>query len=160
MKTTLIVDGYNAINAIPEAREKLKEGLERARKTILIISKEYARRSGYITDICVVFDGDDKYRYLDAIDISRGKSYLFSPIGGGDDKIIDMVKQYSSKGKVVLASNDNYVRNNSRVYGASVISSEELYKRVKKPSRGGSPKKITRKMEKEITNEYKRHLGI
>jgi predicted RNA-binding protein with PIN domain len=31
MKTTLIVDGYNAINAIPETRKMLKDNLLSAR---------------------------------------------------------------------------------------------------------------------------------
>ena len=161
MATTLVVDGYNAINAIPEVQKKLKTSLKSARSTILAISKEYARSSGYITDVRVVFDGSDKNRRKEAR-MPHGKNLVFSGTGKGDEKIIETVKKCAQKGKVVLASNDNYVRNNARAYNAKIISSEELTstkKRVKSSSKS-SEKKIDKSLQDEITREYKERLGL
>lgn len=161
MTTTLVVDGYNAINAIPETQKKLKVSLKSARSAILAISKEYARSSGYITEVRVVFDGSDKNRRKEARGIPHGKTLVFSDTGKGDEKIIETVKKCSRYGRVVLASNDNYVRNNARAYNAKIISSEDLTLRKKreKPSKS-SGKKIDKSLQDEITREYKEKLGL
>jgi predicted RNA-binding protein with PIN domain len=164
MKTTLIVDGYNAINAIAKTRAELMNGdLQRARKSIISICKEYARSSGYITDVCVVFDGDDKYRHLDKINIPRGKGEVYSRTGQGDDKIIETVKRHAAFSRVIVASNDNYVRNMSRGYGASLIDVKELVADKVKSSKlkdKGQQKKLDKKVEDEITKDYMEELGL
>ena len=96
MKTVLIVDGYNAINAIAELRKKLKESLLSARSEIIIITKEYARSSGYITDFHVVFDGQDKYRYMDGLRVPQNAKHTFSRTGDGDEKIISTINNIFS----------------------------------------------------------------
>ena len=154
--TTLIVDGYNAINAISETKKLLDKNLRAARSAILAISKEYARTSGYITNVIVVFDGDDKY-----LDLPRKKSQVFSKTGQGDDKIIETINKTSRKGKVVVASNDNYVRNNGRAYGAKIINVEELKKKkIKEQTGSASGRRLKAKKQREITEEYKKMLGL
>ena len=159
--TTLVVDGYNAIYAIPEVRSRLKESLQAAREAITVISRKYARSSGYIDDVRVVFDGDDKYRYLDKFNIGRDPNQVFSRTGSGDEKIIEVVKRCAEKGKVILASNDNYVRNNARGYGAGLVRSDDLIcgKKTKKKSSVRSDPKPGRAVLDEITRVYKRILG-
>ena len=162
MKTTLIVDGYNAINAIPETRKKLKESLLSARSAIITIAKEYVRSSGYITDFCVVFDGQDKYRSRDRMDAGRARAQVFSRTGDGDDKIIRTVKEYSSTNRVIVASNDNYVRNMSRGYGASHIPVEDLVKKKikRKAQKKATGKRISGRARSAINSEYKKALGL
>jgi uncharacterized protein len=169
MKTVLIVDGYNAINAIPETKKLLKENLLSARSKIIMITQEYVRSSGYITDFCVVFDGRDEYRYLDRIHVPFSSRQTFSGTGEGDDKIIETIRQYSSRAgvRVVVASNDNYVRNNARGYRASLVDSEDLagkrtrVENVKREAKSGrSDKKISKDVKDRITREYKKELGL
>lgn len=157
--TTLVVDGYNAINAIHFTKKELGKSLLSARRAILAISKEYARSSGYITNVSVVFDGDTKYRGMDKLDRLRDKAQIFSKTDQGDDKIIETVRLASKKGRVVVASNDNYVRNNSRAYGASILNVEELEKKQKKPL-NISEKNLKGKIKNDITREYKKMLGL
>lgn len=164
-KTTLVVDGYNAINAISEIRKLLKDSLLSARSGIIMLASEYARSSGYITDFCVVFDGQDRYRYLERMYVPRDAKHTFSKSGEGDDKILETVRSFSEKGKVVVASNDNYVRNNSRSYGASIIDSEELGGKKKKKMRAaGDAKSQDKALDKDvrdrITREYMEELGL
>lgn len=178
MQTTLVVDGYNAINAIPKAKKELAHSLECARKAIIDITRAFARSSGYITDVRVVFDGDDRYRHLDAENIPGVTFHLFSRTGKGDDKVIETVKKCAAYGRVVLASNDNYIRNNARAYGAAILDVEELEgkkagsgarsagRRVKKGAKGAGrkAKDVAKRMdpavEKEITRQYARMLGM
>ncbi len=164
MKTTLVIDGYNAINAIPEARKKLKESLLSARSAIIIIAKEFVRSSGYINDFCVVFDGQDKYRHLERMHIPVGGTQIFSESGEGDDTIIDTVRKYANEGRVVVASNDNYVKNMSRGYGASLMPVDDLVRKKAKGARlkakETEKKKIARQEKNKITKDYMRELGI
>ncbi len=161
--TVLIVDGYNAIYAVPGTRQELRQSLLKARRSILASSREYARTSGYIDEVMVVFDGNDKYRYMDEADISRDRTQIFSRTGSGDDKIIETIKLYARKGKVVVASNDNYVRNNARAYGAALIDVRDLAaaetNKQKRVAMDGS-KCMDSDMRDEITREYREELGL
>jgi len=158
--TVLVVDGYNAINAVPETRQLAGEDLHEARKEIIRISKEYARSSGYITDVRVVFDGDDRYRYLDALEVPRGKTMIFSGTGEGDDKIIEVVKKCSRKARVIIASNDNYVRNMARGYKATPLNVQELSFMKRKNKKNKAHKRITQDIKNKINEEYRKELGI
>ncbi|MGB2631103.1 MAG: NYN domain-containing protein [Candidatus Omnitrophota bacterium] len=161
MVTTLVIDGYNAINAIPATRKELKKDLRSARRAIILAGEEYARSSGYIDDVCVVFDGLDKYRRVERSGIPKGGGQIFSGSGKGDDKIIETVKRFSVKGRVVLASNDNYVRNNARAYGAAILDVRELAgKKKKKRQEKEESKNISRDLKKQITEEYRKKLGV
>jgi predicted RNA-binding protein with PIN domain len=157
MDTTLVIDGYNAINAIPAIRKELKKDLRSARRAVILAGKEYARSSGYIDDVCVVFDGLDKYRGLERSGLPGGRGQIFSRTGKGDEKIIETVKRLSVKGRVVLASNDNYVRNNARAYGAAILDVRELAGKKKKKTEQVKSKEISKK---DITREYRKELGI
>jgi predicted RNA-binding protein with PIN domain len=160
--TTLVVDGYNAIHAIPETREKLNKSLEDARDAIISICEEYVKSSGFISEVKVVFDGDEKYRYVGKEVTTRGRSQLFSAKGKGDDKVIQTVKYFSARGKVIVASNDNYVRNNARVYGAGVMDVKDLV--TKRGKKASSPDKDRiypgGEIYNEITRAYRKKLGI
>ena len=161
MATTLVVDGYNAINAIPRTRKILLEGnLEEARKVIMAMARTYARSSGYINNVFVVFDGDDKYRELDDVNPLPG-DHSFSRTNKGDDQIIATVKRYSGFSRVIIASNDNYVRNMSRGYGASLMNPEDLETaKAKGKEKKEKGKSIDKKTRDAITDEYMRELGL
>jgi predicted RNA-binding protein with PIN domain len=162
-RTTLVVDGYNAINAIPETKKKMQSNLLSARNAIVAITKEYVRSSGYITDFYVVFDGLDKYRRQDRLSMSGRLRQVFSRTGKGDEKIIGTVRKSSGSGKVIVASNDNFVRNMSRGYGAAIMDVRELAgkkKRKGKRVERSSEKRISGDVKAKITREYGEELGI
>lgn len=162
MTTTLVVDGYNAIYAIPVLREAMAKSLKSARTALLAKAKKYAKSSGFITDVKVVFDGDDKYRDDGALALAGDASQVFSKSGEGDDAVIQTVKKCSRYGRVIVASNDNYVRNNSRVHGAKPIPVQELMtpRAGNKTSKRKSIKKIDICVQEKITREYKKELGL
>lgn len=119
----LIVDGYNAVYKIPEIEQLLDSSLKEARGAVTEMARSYQRRVGGISEIFVVFDGKDEYR-----GVSFGnKNEVFSRTGQGDRKIIQLAQDKSSRFHVIVASDDNYVRNSSRAAGATVITISEFY---------------------------------
>ncbi len=140
----------------------MESNLLSARTAIITITKEYVRSSGYITDFCVVFDGLDKYRSQDRLSMSGRTRQVFSRTGKGDEKIISTVRQFSGAGKVIVASNDNFVKNMSRGYGAAVIDVRELAGKKKKEKRAKrvTKKRISGDVKARITREYGEELGL
>ena len=131
-----------------------------------MITEKYVKASGYIDDFCVVFDGQDKYRERELEEMPHDKGHIFSDSGDGDEKIIDMIRKYSDEGRVVVASNDNYIKNMARGFRALSIDSEDLMekqrsKEAKRQEKEQSKeKKIGRREKSKITEEYKRELGL
>ncbi|OIO39247.1 MAG: hypothetical protein AUJ75_01570 [Candidatus Omnitrophica bacterium CG1_02_49_10] len=119
----LIVDGYNAINRIPYLADIADNSLEDARRAVFELANEYKRKDGGISEVYVVFDGKNEYRDMY---FARPKGHVFSKSGQGDQKIVDMVRKFSEGNVVIVASDDNFVRNNSRAHYASLISVSEL----------------------------------
>ena len=119
----LVVDGYNVINKIGDLLEIADRNLKDARDAVTKLANEYKKRDGGISEVYVVFDGQNQYRDLD---IPHPKEHIFSDTGEGDRKIIETIKNMSDKGTVVVVSDDNYVRNNARVYSASLMRPIEL----------------------------------
>ncbi|MDD4956242.1 MAG: NYN domain-containing protein [Candidatus Omnitrophica bacterium] len=161
-KNTLVVDGYNVIHALHATRRMAEKDLEGARNAVVRLSREFAGSRGDIHQVKVVFDGDDRYRYLDRMNMSSGGVSVFSSTGKGDDKVIEMIRRHSSTGNVTVVSNDNYIINHSRVYGANRLSVEELYSRIKRKEQGPpvEGKRISSKAREDINRAMKKELGL
>lgn len=119
----LIVDGYNAIHKIPEIEDLLDDSLQAARSAITDLAKKYQRRDGGISEVFVVFDGKDEYSGSPF----NKPNQVFSKTGEGDKKIVRLAQDKSGQFHVIVASDDNYVRNSSRSAGATVITISEFY---------------------------------
>ena len=120
----LVVDGYNAIHKIKYLQPFLDESLYAAREALTELAMEYRRKVGGIAEVCVVFDGKDAYR---GMSLSAPAHQIFSKTGEGDHAIIQMVQKLSSRYHVIVASDDNFVRNNSRAHKASPITISEFF---------------------------------
>jgi len=130
----LVVDGYNAIHKIRHLEALLDESLCEARHALTELAMEYRRKVGGIAEVAVVFDGKDAYR---GKNIPRPAHQVFSKTGEGDRMIIRTVRKLSDRYHVIVASDDNFVRNNSRAYRASTISISEFFATVRKKNAGG-----------------------
>ena len=121
----LVVDGYNVINRIGDLSEIADGNLKNARDAVTKLANEYKKRVGDISEVYVVFDGQNQYRDLD---IPIQKEHIFSDTDEGDRKIIETIRRASDKGAVVVVSDDNQVRNNARAYSAGLMRPIELIK--------------------------------
>ncbi len=121
----LVVDGYNVIHRIKFLSDIADKNLKEARDVLSRYVNRYKKKDGGISEVYIVFDGQNKYKDLD---VSMPKSHIFSNTGEGDKKIIDTIKKYSKKGRVVVVSDDNYVCNNARAYKAGIKRPKDLFK--------------------------------
>ncbi|MFH1593203.1 MAG: NYN domain-containing protein [Candidatus Omnitrophota bacterium] len=161
MMKALVVDGYNAIHKIPHLRTLMDKSLLEARDRVTRLSLEYQRRVGGIDKIRVVFDGKDIYRDKEPL---ASDAQVFSKTGEGDDEILRQVRILSEKYHVLVVTDDNFVRNNSRAHKASVISVsrfiEQLDKKEKKRAREMPAGKVSPESALKINEELKRHWGL
>jgi len=156
----LIVDGYNAIYKITELQTLLDKSLLEARREVTRLAKDYQRKTGGIAEVYVVFDGKDDYRGSPHPPLAN---QIFSKTGEGDEAIIKTVEKLSGRYHCIVASDDNFVRNNARAYRATVISIAEFSagakkKKTAKRSDASDEKRIDPKSAREITDYFKRHL--
>lgn len=164
MSKYLIIDGYNVINKIRVFEAKKDASLQSAREAFLNTLKEFSNRKNLFDKIVVVFDGSSE-----DIGITRytygGIEVLFTIKGRDADKvIIEILKKAGSDSKLVICSDDNYVRNHARVFGAEIMSVRELEHIIllkKKPNNSTIQEKpIDYNEAKEINNELKKRWGI
>ena len=156
----LVVDGYNAIHKIPELRVLIDKSLAEARKALTGLAMDYQRKVGGIAEVYVVFDGNDAYGDLSSPSPAH---QVFSKTGEGDEEVIRLVRKLSNRYHVIVASDDNFVRNNSRAHNASIIAISELLAALKKKTTRAEhdipdEKRIDPKDAKEITEYLKKRL--
>ncbi len=157
----LVVDGYNVIHKIRHLEAALDRSLYEAREAVTKLAVEYQRKIGGIKEVHVVFDGKNDYRDLN---LNIPPNQVFSKSGDGDRAIIRMVQRLSGRYHVMVVSDDNFVKNNSRAYNASTISISEFTVAIKKnnaPKRNdaGSDKEIDPKTAQEITEQLRKQFG-
>lgn len=158
MRTLLIVDGYNAIFCIRSVRVLMAQSPVRSRRGLVNISRRYVRSSGHIDHLLVVFDGKSSIRQAPGR-ILEEKDVIFSDSSGADELIIKKVKHYGRIFRIIVASRDNFVCNNSRALGASVIDPMDMHNF---PGEEGSDgfDELSERQQKKITRAYGFMLGI
>jgi len=115
----LIIDGYNAIYAIPQIERHLDKSLEDARKALLCFLAAWQKERKHKRKICIVFDGKDGFYHPDAA-IGGIRSIFTNTRKKADDRIISIIRNAENPGKITVISNDNNVTNNCRAHGAKV----------------------------------------
>ena len=162
--TILVIDGYNVIYAIPDLRKKiLKQGPAAAREAFIDICAKYKHSRKEISSIYIVFDGT---KQIDGVTRKtvRSVEVIFSQDNKeADEVIIELLKKNEPARNFIVISSDNYVRNNSRVYGASVMSPtafcNELGKRIMPKDKPAEKKDVDIKpYNSEITDWYAEEL--
>ncbi|MBF0254695.1 MAG: NYN domain-containing protein [Candidatus Omnitrophica bacterium] len=169
--TTLILDGYNVIHAVGFLQAEMRRGPETARLSLRLICTQYLCRYKGVKAAIIVYDGAGRGATRDAR-ARHGVTEVFSGAGEeADDRIVSLIRDRADRADCTVVTNDNYVSNNSRAHGASVMSVGEFQRRIdpgpKPDSRRGrnasaeSPdagRELTQKQKKEITDEYRRQL--
>ena len=157
--THLILDAYNVIYAIPELERKLEVNLEAARRALIDLCGLIAQR-GDIGQIDIVFDGAGDYEDYDR----QGKKIQIiysSKSDKADDCILKMLEDSGSGREFTIVSRDNYVFNHSKAYCARVISPAEFYAAyVKKGNTSTKNSALSPELQKKITDDYKKQLGL
>lgn len=158
MQKILIVDGYNAINAIAELEAKIDQSLEAAR--MALAQHLFPWKNSF--EIYIVFDGRDNMSW-GGNSVLYGIKCIFSQgKEEADDCIISMVRDFSSKNAdITVITNDNYIRNNCRAYAANVEPANYLIKKSKNAGpkynkASSAAKTIDSAAEKRINDSLKK----
>ncbi len=168
---TYILDGYNVIHSIPYFERQLDSSLEAARDALVLFCKTYQCARKDVKRIYIVFDGNDQYAGYPSAGSANVVPVFSSSKEEADERIVELLKGFGRKETIVLVSNDNYVGNHARVFGASRMSTQEFFRMA--GGRNNSAKKnnrfdsgaigragLTSRKAEEITAEYKRYLGV
>lgn len=158
---TFILDGYNVIFSLPELESLTETSLEAARDGLFHFCDRFCQKRGDIRRIHIVFDGKSQYG-------SRtGEAYGFLDVQysatgqSADDVIIELLDEMKSLKNVTVVSNDNYVRNHGRVYGAQVLSVDEFCRLAGGPEDLPDSGETLSEAECEsITEAYRRYLKL
>ena len=164
MKKIIIVDGYNVINALPTLEVKIDQSLEAAR---LALANHLLKWKNSFK-IYLVFDGRNEMLTDNPASLLSGIECIFTRSKEkADDRIIKMLRDFSAdKVEITVISNDNYIRNNCRAYGAHIEapayllgkSRKDPNKKNDKNQSGG--KIIDPALEKEINDSLKKAWKI
>ena len=167
----LIVDGYNVIYKIPKLRAVLDKSLEKARNTLGSFLLAWKKEAGFHGKIIVAFDGQSE-NILDQMSSYHGITFLFSSKEeDADCMIISLLKENanSSRAKITVVTDDNYIANHCRVYQAEIrsvawLSSTESTQKADRSTKGrnasSTQKRISRKNQQEINQYLKGIWGI
>ncbi len=128
MQEHLIIDGNNAMHAIPELTRELSRDRNLARDSLLRLLEPIV---SYGSRITVVFDGRagkgtlKKHHYLETFDI-----FYSSSSEGADGAIERMVMAAKHPDRLCVVTNDNMIRNCAYANGASAMRIEQLIKQL------------------------------
>jgi len=165
--STVIIDGYNAIHKIEELKNVLLQNIEQSREKFALYLQRWKRYTQFKGAILVFFDGQSQ-NYLDSISSSHGIEFYFSyHDSDADNHIIAYLKTAKKGNRILVITDDNYIRNHCKIYHAdcenvsflwekkrisSNTSVSDNYARRKKP--------LTQKDKNDINHYLKNKWGI
>ncbi|MBU1852454.1 MAG: NYN domain-containing protein [Candidatus Omnitrophica bacterium] len=163
MSRYLIIDGYNAINKIVQLEAKSDVSLETARMSFIQMLKNFMTHKDIFDKIFIVFDSSQNelgvrrhsYGDIEALFIADDKD--------ADSFIVDMLRGADPSDKISVCSDDNFVRNHSKVFGRDVISVSELEEIMLKENSSRSTiniRGLDRDRIGEINEELKKHWRL
>ena len=164
--TTLILDGYNVIHAVPELARHLDRSLQSAREALVRLCRAYRARRGDIGCLYVVFDGRDAQGFGSPAPRDGGVTVCFTQKPQeADERILRLIESERAGSRCVVVSNDNEVFNNARAFGAGVMSVEAFYQQARPadtrrpdPRAGPGKAALPAHDAQQITDAYRKHL--
>jgi len=134
-----LVDGYNVIHRTPDLRRQLDVGLEAARNALVRLCAAWRRARGDITHLQIVFDGDSSVMPQGRAGFA-GIDVLFTHERlEADDGILNTIRGRRRGEQYLVVSDDNYVVNNARALGATVIATQTFRAEADKARRRARP---------------------
>jgi len=160
----LIIDGYNAIAKIKELEAKKDLSLEASRMFFIQILKEFMARKNIFNKVFIVFDSKEESLGIRRHSYGKVEAVFATADRDADSVIVDLLKNASSKDKISVSSDDNFVRNHAKAFGSDVISISELENIImlkKKNIRSKiRDKDLAGEKVKDINEELKKRWGL
>ena len=129
MQEHLIIDGNNALHAVPQLAQTLERDRQMARDDLVRMLEPLQARENCL--LTVVFDGRGGKTALSKHRGNEQYSIIYSSSSQGADGVIErmlMVAEYPER--ITVGTNDNLIRNCAYTHGAAVMRVEELVKKL------------------------------
>ena len=129
MQEHLIIDGNNALHAVPQLAKTLERDRQMARDDLVRMLEPLQARENCL--LTVVFDGRGGKTALSKHRGNEQYSIIYSSSSQGADGVIErmlMVAEYPER--ITVGTNDNLIRNCAYTHGAAVMRVEELVKKL------------------------------
>lgn len=129
MQEHLIIDGNNALFAIPDLAREMEIDRERARESLLLFLEPFGKLGNDL--LTVVFDGKGgpqkilKHKGMDHYSIIYSSS-----VDGADGVIEKMLMNAKHPERIVVVTNDGLIRNCAYANGSTAMRVEEIFKRL------------------------------
>ena len=129
MQEHLIIDGNNALHAIPQLAKTLDRDRQMAREDLVHMLEPLQVRNGYL--LTIVFDGRGGKTALTKHRGNEEYSIIYSSSSQGADGVIErMLIAAEFPERIIVSTNDNLIRNCAYTHGAAVMRVEELVKKL------------------------------
>ncbi|OIO81463.1 MAG: hypothetical protein COW11_01395 [Candidatus Omnitrophica bacterium CG12_big_fil_rev_8_21_14_0_65_43_15] len=153
---TFLFDGYNIIYKIARLEKKLDNSLEAARLALVSMVKAHSAKGN---EYIVVFEGKDEHSGLYQQQTGGAIKVVFTRTHEeADNRIITILKNAKDASDISVVSDDNYVRNHAKAFGALSISAREFFKKSDiSRSRIEAVKPVN---ESKINEELKKIWGV
>tara|TARA_B100000927_G_C16382483_1_gene435969 strand:- start:344 stop:823 length:480 start_codon:yes stop_codon:yes gene_type:complete len=154
MQEHLIIDGNNALYAIPVLAKSLERDRQLARDDLIRMLEPLQARNQYL--LTVVFDGRGGKTSLTKHQGNSNYSIIYSSSSQGADGVIErMLMGAKFPERITVSTNDNLIRNCAYTHGAAVMRVEELVKKLDNTisisrNLSGTPRKNEKKFENRI----------
>ena len=129
MQEHLIIDGNNALHAVPQLAKTLERDRQMARDDLVRMLEPLQARENCL--LTVVFDGRGGKTALSKHRGNEQYSIICSSSSQGADGVIErmlMAAEYPER--ITVGTNDNLIRNCAYTHGAAVMRVEELVKKL------------------------------
>ena len=160
----MIIDGYNAIAKIRQLEAKKDISLEVSRMHFIRVLLDFMSRKMVFDRIFLVFDSKEKEVGVRSESYGDIKILYAMHDKDADNVIVDLLRKSKDEDAIMVASDDNFVRNHTRVYKKVIMSIKELEDLIvlKKKSSSGKikDKELHSHKVKDINEELKRHWRI
>jgi len=129
MQEHLIIDGNNALHAIPELSKELTRDRNLARDSLIRFLEPI--QAGENCLLTVVFDGRGGKGRVYQHEGNKSITIIYSSSAQGADGVIEhMLMAAKFPDRISVATNDNLIRNCAYEAGASTMRIEELIKKL------------------------------
>ncbi|MFC1808925.1 NYN domain-containing protein [Candidatus Omnitrophota bacterium] len=163
-KRVLLVDGYNVIYRLSQLSAKKGVTLEEKRRRLAAFMLAWKKTTKYKGSIYLVFDGNDsQITTLEQTSLHGIKCIYSRQKEEADGKIIGIIRIASHPENITVISDDNYIANNVRSYGAyikPVSSLVESRTKGKRNSGTAGDKRIDTATANHITEHMKKIWNV
>ncbi|MGQ9663688.1 MAG: NYN domain-containing protein [Kiritimatiellia bacterium] len=140
---SLIVDGYNVINCVPELRNLMSRSLDAARRLLLERCAGWLRTRRDVESMIVVFDGDavDVPQQSRSVTNRRIKSIYTRNGESADDRIVVLVGRSGESRRCLVVTADRQLEARVVAMGAQTMLPLEFDERARKANVHSDPRR-------------------